>query len=106
MERDLGPLHNQLDAKVTRLTDGLSDGSLANKVQKAEDHARQLNESAGILDGYATGLRNELPYLLAEDKSSLVQGGNIDWSLQCLFFKAGCVLSLYSQNHNYLSFSL
>ncbi len=51
MAKELDPLHNQLDDKVSRLTNGLSDGSLANHVQDAEEHAKQLNESAAILDG-------------------------------------------------------
>lgn len=51
MERELGPLRDQLDDKVTHLTRGLSDGSLANHVHNAEEHAKQLNESAAILDG-------------------------------------------------------
>lgn len=51
METELGPLHDQLDDKVGHLTRGLSDGSLANHVRDAEEHAKQLNESAAILDG-------------------------------------------------------
>lgn len=51
MGRELSPLHNQLDLKVRRLTDGLSDGSLDSLVHDAEEHAKQLNESAIILDG-------------------------------------------------------
>ena len=51
MGNELNPLHDQLDEKVTRLTDGLSDGSLANHVHNAEEHAKQLNDSAALLDG-------------------------------------------------------
>lgn len=51
MGRELGPLHDQLDDKVSRLTDGLGGGGLANHVHDAEEHAKQLNESAAILDG-------------------------------------------------------
>ncbi len=51
MGQELGPLHDQLDDKVSRLTNGLSDGRLANHVLDAEEHAQQLNESASILDG-------------------------------------------------------
>lgn len=51
MGEELGPLHEQLDNKVSRLTNGLSDGSLANHVHDAEEHAKQLNESAALLDG-------------------------------------------------------
>ncbi|KAM4601168.1 laminin subunit alpha-2 [Polymixia lowei] len=58
MERDLGPLHDQLDSKVNRLTNGLSDGGLANHVHDAEKHAQQLNESAGILDGILAEAKN------------------------------------------------
>lgn len=50
MGNELGPLHDQLDEKVSRLTYGLSDGSLANHVHDAEEHAKQLNDSAAILD--------------------------------------------------------
>lgn len=50
MGKELGPLHDQLDEKVSRLTYGLSDGSLANHVRDAEEHAKQLNDSATILD--------------------------------------------------------
>ncbi|XP_044024751.1 laminin subunit alpha-2 isoform X3 [Siniperca chuatsi] len=58
MERDLDPLHVQLDDKVSRLTNGLSDGSLANHVHDAEEHAKQLNESAAILDGILAEAKN------------------------------------------------
>uniref|UniRef100_A0A671XJM5 Basement membrane-specific heparan sulfate proteoglycan core protein n=1 Tax=Sparus aurata TaxID=8175 RepID=A0A671XJM5_SPAAU len=49
---------NRLDDKVSRLTDGLSDGSLANHVHDAEEHAKQLNESAAILDGILAEAKN------------------------------------------------
>ena len=51
MGRELGPLHDQLDDKVSRLTNGLSDGGLDDRVHSAEEHAKQLKESAAILDG-------------------------------------------------------
>lgn len=50
MGKELNPLHDQLDDKVSRLTAGLSDGSLAIHVHDAEEHAKQLNESAALLD--------------------------------------------------------
>ncbi|KAF7660100.1 hypothetical protein LDENG_00288180 [Lucifuga dentata] len=58
MQRELGPLHNQLDNKVSRLTNGLSDSSLADHVRNAEEHAQQLNESAAILDGILAEAKN------------------------------------------------
>ncbi|XP_067337909.1 laminin subunit alpha-2 isoform X2 [Channa argus] len=58
MERELGPLHDQLDDKVSHLTGGLSDGRLANRVRDAEEHANQLNESAAILDGILAEAKN------------------------------------------------
>lgn len=51
MGNELTPLHDKLDDKVRDLTDGLSDGHLAKKVHDAEEHARQLNDSAALLDG-------------------------------------------------------
>ncbi|XP_019117192.2 laminin subunit alpha-2 isoform X7 [Larimichthys crocea] len=58
MGEELGPLHEQLDNKVSRLTNGLSDGSLANHVHDAEEHAKQLNESAALLDGILAEAKN------------------------------------------------
>ncbi|CAJ1078287.1 laminin subunit alpha-2 isoform X2 [Xyrichtys novacula] len=58
MQKELGPLHEQLDNKVSQLTNGLSDGSLANHVLDAEEHAKQLNESAAILDGILAEAKN------------------------------------------------
>ncbi|XP_074471145.1 laminin subunit alpha-2 isoform X1 [Sebastes fasciatus] len=58
MGRELSPLHDQLDDKVGHLTDGLSSGSLANNVHDAEEHAKQLNESAAILDGILAEAKN------------------------------------------------
>lgn len=49
MTNQLGPLHNQLDKKVSHLTQGLTVG-LTNHVRDAEEHAQQLNQSAAILD--------------------------------------------------------
>lgn len=50
MEKELGPLRDHLEDKVSHLTDGLGNGRLANQVLEAEDHAKQLNNSAAILD--------------------------------------------------------
>lgn len=50
MEKELGPLDDQLQDRVSILTTGLSDGIMDYKVQSAEEHAKQLNESAAILD--------------------------------------------------------
>ncbi|KAM9355578.1 laminin subunit alpha-2 [Pholidichthys leucotaenia] len=58
MRSELGPLHDQLDDRVSHLTDGLRDGRLANRVQDAEQHAKQLNESAAILDGILAEAKN------------------------------------------------
>lgn len=51
MASELGALHGRLDDRVSHLTYGLSDGRLAYRVQDAEEHAKQLNDSAAILDG-------------------------------------------------------
>ena len=51
MSRELGPLHDQLDYRVSRLTSGLSDNTLPDLLLRAEGHAAELNESAAILDG-------------------------------------------------------
>ncbi|KAF6732239.1 Laminin subunit alpha-2, partial [Oryzias melastigma] len=58
MGRELSPLHDQLDDKVKSLTDGLSDGSLADTVDEAENHAKELNESAAILDSILAEAKN------------------------------------------------
>ncbi|XP_072218688.1 laminin subunit alpha-2 [Leuresthes tenuis] len=58
MGRELRPLHDQLDDKVRHLTDGLGDGKLANRVLDAEEHAKQLNESAAILDSILAEAKN------------------------------------------------
>ncbi|XP_076023918.1 laminin subunit alpha-2 [Genypterus blacodes] len=58
MQKELGPLHDQLDDKVSHLTRGLADGSLAIHVHNAEKHAKQLNESAAILDGILAEAKN------------------------------------------------
>lgn len=50
MGNELGLLNDRLDDKVNHLTNGLSDGGLADHVHDAEEHAKQLNESAAILD--------------------------------------------------------
>lgn len=51
MASELGTLQAKLDDRASHLTYGLSDGRLAYRVQDAEQHAKQLNESAAILDG-------------------------------------------------------
>ncbi|XP_055362120.1 laminin subunit alpha-2 isoform X6 [Betta splendens] len=58
MERELDPLHDQLDDRVSHLTSGLSNGRLANHVLNAKEHAKQLNESAAILDGILAEAKN------------------------------------------------
>ncbi|XP_028252901.1 laminin subunit alpha-2 isoform X2 [Parambassis ranga] len=58
MGRELDPLHKQLDKKVNRLTGGLRDGSLDAHVHDAEGHAKQLNDSAAILDGILAEAKN------------------------------------------------
>ncbi|KAG9347470.1 hypothetical protein JZ751_005037 [Albula glossodonta] len=50
MDKEIGPLHDQLDYKVSRLSRGLSQKTLPDLLQAAETHAAQLNESSGILD--------------------------------------------------------
>ncbi|KAF0023723.1 hypothetical protein F2P81_024353 [Scophthalmus maximus] len=57
MEKELGPLHDQLGDKVGRLSGGLTV-SLSNHVHDAEEHAKQLNESAAILDGILAEAKN------------------------------------------------
>ncbi|XP_056260712.1 laminin subunit alpha-2 isoform X4 [Seriola aureovittata] len=57
MQRELDPLHEQLGDKVGHLTSGLSH-SLANHVHDAEEHAKQLNDSAAILDGILAEAKN------------------------------------------------
>ncbi|XP_075893685.1 laminin subunit alpha-2 isoform X3 [Nelusetta ayraudi] len=58
MEEELGTLDGQLHKKVGGLTRGLSDGVVEYKVQSAEEHARQLNESAAILDSILAEAKN------------------------------------------------
>ncbi|XP_032440521.1 laminin subunit alpha-2 isoform X2 [Xiphophorus hellerii] len=58
MDRELDPLHAQLDDEVQGLSDGLSNGRLAEHVREAEEHAKQLNESAAILDGILAEAKN------------------------------------------------
>ncbi|XP_010764094.1 laminin subunit alpha-2-like, partial [Notothenia coriiceps] len=58
MGRELDPLHVKLDDKVNHLTTGLKGGSLANHVHDAEEHAKQLNESAAILDSILAEAKN------------------------------------------------
>ncbi|KAG7508024.1 laminin subunit alpha-2 isoform X5 [Solea senegalensis] len=57
MQRELGPLHDQLGDRVDHLTTGLTYG-LHNHVHDAEEHAKQLNESAAILDGILAEAKN------------------------------------------------
>lgn len=58
MEKELRPLGDQLEERVGHLTDGLGKDRLANHVLEAEDHAKQLNESAAILDRYPLRQQN------------------------------------------------
>ncbi|KAL6485504.1 hypothetical protein MHYP_G00048960 [Metynnis hypsauchen] len=58
MERELGPLHDQLDYKVGRLAKGLEDNTLPVLLLRAEDHAAQLNDSANILDNILAEAKN------------------------------------------------
>ncbi|XP_072533209.1 laminin subunit alpha-2 isoform X2 [Salminus brasiliensis] len=58
MERKLGPLHDQLDYKVGRLSRGLEDNTLPDLLLRAEGHAGQLNESASILDNILAEAKN------------------------------------------------
>ncbi|XP_055088114.1 laminin subunit alpha-2 isoform X4 [Periophthalmus magnuspinnatus] len=58
MQIELGPIHDQLEDKVSSLTDGLGGGRLASHVTEAEDYAKQLNESAAILDSILAEARN------------------------------------------------
>ncbi|XP_051500882.1 laminin subunit alpha-2 [Myxocyprinus asiaticus] len=57
MVRELDPLHDKLDFKVTRLGRGLED-SVPELLLRAENHAAQLNESAGILDSILADAKN------------------------------------------------
>lgn len=52
MEKELSPLGEQLEDRVSHLADGLGNGRLANRVLEAEEHAQLLNDSAAILDRY------------------------------------------------------
>ncbi|KAM8831427.1 laminin subunit alpha-2 isoform 6-T6 [Spinachia spinachia] len=58
MAEELNPLHDQLDDKASHLSRGLGDGGLARHVHDAEEHAKQLNESAAILDGILAEAKN------------------------------------------------
>ncbi|KAK7907204.1 hypothetical protein WMY93_015816 [Mugilogobius chulae] len=58
MQAELGPVHQELQDKVSGLTEGLGGGRLASHVTEAEDYAKQLNESAAILDGILAEARN------------------------------------------------
>ncbi|KAJ8385914.1 hypothetical protein AAFF_G00178760 [Aldrovandia affinis] len=58
MNRELGPLHDQLDYKVSRLSKGLNQKTLPDLLQTAENHAAQLNESSGILDSILKDAKN------------------------------------------------
>ncbi|XP_036405402.1 laminin subunit alpha-2 isoform X1 [Megalops cyprinoides] len=58
MERELGPLHDQLDYKVSRLAKGLMDKTLPDLLLQAESHAAQLNESSAILDSILADAKN------------------------------------------------
>ncbi|XP_069052056.1 laminin subunit alpha-2 isoform X1 [Lepisosteus oculatus] len=58
IERDLGPLHDQLDYKVSELTKGLKEKNLPELILEAENHAAQLNDSSSILDGILAEAKN------------------------------------------------
>lgn len=51
MEHELDPLHEQLDYRVSRLTQGLSGNTLTDLLQDAKNHAAQLNESSASWTG-------------------------------------------------------
>ncbi|XP_071006528.1 laminin subunit alpha-2 isoform X1 [Oncorhynchus clarkii lewisi] len=58
MEHELGPLHEQLDYRVSRLTQGLSGNTLTDLLQDAGNHAAELNESSNILDRILAEAKN------------------------------------------------
>ncbi|KAJ8355964.1 hypothetical protein SKAU_G00187580 [Synaphobranchus kaupii] len=58
MDQQLGPLHDQLDYKVGRLSDGLGQKTLPDLLRMAENHAAELNESSGILDSILADAKN------------------------------------------------
>ncbi|XP_062857847.1 laminin subunit alpha-2 [Trichomycterus rosablanca] len=58
MEKELEPLHDKLDYKVSRLARVVEDDSIPVLLQRAEDHAAQLNDSAGILDRILAEAKN------------------------------------------------
>ncbi|XP_030638763.1 laminin subunit alpha-2 [Chanos chanos] len=58
MDRELGPLQDQLDYKVSRLSRGLDDNTLPELLIRAETHAAELNESATILDNILADAKN------------------------------------------------
>ncbi|XP_066555448.1 laminin subunit alpha-2 [Amia ocellicauda] len=58
IERDMGPLHDKLDYKVSDLTKGLNEKNLPEIILRAENHAAQLNDSSSILDGILAEAKN------------------------------------------------
>uniref|UniRef100_A0AAV2K9P3 Laminin alpha domain-containing protein n=1 Tax=Knipowitschia caucasica TaxID=637954 RepID=A0AAV2K9P3_KNICA len=58
MQTELGPVYRDLEAKVSHLTEGLGGGRLASHVTEAQDYAKQLNESAAVLDSILAEARN------------------------------------------------
>ncbi|XP_076872711.1 LOW QUALITY PROTEIN: laminin subunit alpha-2 [Brachyhypopomus gauderio] len=58
MKQELLPLHERLDNKVGRLSQGLQDHTLPQLLQTAEQHAAQLNQSASILDSILAEAKN------------------------------------------------
>ncbi|XP_065124896.1 laminin subunit alpha-2 isoform X2 [Paramisgurnus dabryanus] len=57
MAKELDPLHDQLDSKVKRLSRGMDD-RIPELLLTAEDHAAQLNDSAGLLDSILADAKN------------------------------------------------
>ncbi|KAJ8270754.1 hypothetical protein GJAV_G00118850 [Gymnothorax javanicus] len=58
MQQQLGPLHGQLDYKVSTLSEGLGQRTLPGLLRRAENHAAELNESSGILDSILAEAKN------------------------------------------------
>ncbi|MCJ8749868.1 hypothetical protein PDJAM_G00192550 [Pangasius djambal] len=58
MDRELGPLQDQLDYKVSKLARVVEDDTLPELLLRAETHAAQLNDSAAILDSILAEAKN------------------------------------------------
>ncbi|KAK3506985.1 hypothetical protein QTP70_034266 [Hemibagrus guttatus] len=58
MERELEPLQDQLDYRVSKLARVMEDDTLPELLLRAENHARQLNDSASILDSILAEAKN------------------------------------------------